>query len=274
MQNSSGTLRTSVRHPWPVRLWHWSTAAAVLLSLATGFLIFNIHPRLYWGEDGHAGMSALISLNAHDSDSKTPRFEWVVANHHWDVTRWMGVIDNEGSDQYVLIVAPPADFHFGGTRVWHFLSAWVLLATWVAYALYLAVGGRFARAWWPTRADTSVRNWAFELRQHLLLRRASREAAQRYNILQKVSYVLLFTVVFPGLILSGLTMSNSVTAAFPDLFVLFGGRQSARSIHFLFALMTFGFLLIHVFEVFVAGFGRTMRPMMTGRETHGGEPAL
>ena len=274
MQDPSEVLRTTLRHPWPVRLWHWSTAGAVLLSLATGFLIFNIHPRLYWGEDGHAGMPALVSLSARDADTQTPRFEWIVGRHHWDVTRWMGAIDKEGSDQYVLIVAPPADFQFGGTRVWHFLSAWVLSATWVAYALYLVIGGRFARAWWPTRADNSLRNWAFELRQHLLLRRASGAAARRYNIMQKVSYVLLFAVIFPGLILSGLTMSNSVTAAFPHLFGLFGGRQSARSIHFLLALSTLGFLLIHVFEVFVAGFGRTMRPMLTGRDIHPDEQAL
>jgi thiosulfate reductase cytochrome b subunit len=69
----------------------------------------------------------------------------------------------------------------------------------------------------------------------------------------------------PLLIVSGLTMSNSVTTAFPHLFTLFGGRQSARSIHFIAAMLLLAFILVHVFQVFVAGFFNLMRSMITGR---------
>ena len=267
--NSTKTTRTTVeilvRHPWPVRLWHWTNALAVTLSLVTGLLIFNIHPSLYWGEDGHAGMPSILSLSVSDPDPKMPRFELRVGSHRWDVTGLMGVIDNEGSDQYVLVAAPPADFQFGGTRVWHFMSAWILVTAWLAYALYIVAGGRLARFLWPTREDRSWRNLAYELRQHLLLKRARGEAAKRYNLLQKASYLIVVLVLMPTLILSGLTMSNSVTAVFPDLFFLFGGRQSARSIHFIAAALLLGFVVIHLLQVLVAGFFNSMRSMLTGR---------
>jgi thiosulfate reductase cytochrome b subunit len=267
--NSAKTTTTAaeiiVRHPWPVRLWHWTNALAVTLSLVTGLLIFNIHPSLYWGEDGHAGMPSILSLAVSDPDPKKPRFELRVGGHRWDVTGLMGVIDNEGSDQYVLVAAPPADFQFGGTRVWHFMSAWILVTAWLVYALYIVAGGRLARVLWPVREERSWRNLAYELRQHLLLKRARGEAAKRYNLLQKISYLIVVLVLMPTLILSGLTMSNSVTAVFPDLFSLFGGRQSARSIHFIAAALLLGFVLIHLLQVLVAGFFNSMRSMLTGR---------
>lgn len=237
----------------------------VSLSLVTGLLIFNIHPTLYWGEDGHAGMPSILALRARNPDSKTPRFELEVGSRHWDVTRFMGSIDNEGADQYVLVAAMPPDFHFGGTRIWHFTSAWLLAGTWLAYGLYLILGGRFARMLWPTAADRSVSNLIHELREHALLRRARGAAALRYNVLQKLSYLSVLFGLIPALILSGLTMSNSVTAVFPDLFSLFGGRQSARSIHFIAAAWLLGFVCVHIGEVFVAGFVASMRSMLTGR---------
>jgi thiosulfate reductase cytochrome b subunit len=254
-----------VRHPWPVRLWHWITALAVTLSLVTGLLIFNIHPSLYWGEDGHAGMPSILSLSVSDPDPKKPRFELRVGSRRWDVTGFMGVIDNEGSDQYVLIAAPPADFQFGGTRVWHFMSAWILVTAWLVYGLYVLLSGRLARVLWPTREDRTLRNFAYELRQHLLLKRARGDAAKRYNLLQKISYLMVVLVLIPALILSGLTMSNSVTAVFPDLFSLFGGRQSARSIHFITAALLLGFVVVHLLQVLVAGFFNSTRSMLTGR---------
>ncbi len=111
----------------------------------------------------------------------------------------------------------------------------------------------------------SARNIAGEFWQHLRLKRARGESARHYNLLQKASYLLVIFVLFPTLVLSGLTMSNAMTAAFPDLIALFGGRQSARSMHFLAAMLLVSFVLVHVFQVFVAGFFNMMRSMITGR---------
>ena len=256
---------TPVRHPWPVRLWHWLTALAFTLSLATGLLIFNIHPTLYWGNDGHAGMPSIAGLTVSDPNPQAPRFDLHIGRRHWDVTRWMGVIDDEGDDHYVLIAPYPSDFHFGGTRVWHFFAAWLLSLGWVLYALYLIGGGRFARSLWPERRDLGWRNVLHEIKQHLLLRPARGGAAARYNVLQKLSYLLVIFGLLPTLIITGLTMSNSMTAAFPELLDLFGGRQSARSLHFIAATLMVVFVAVHLLQVLIVGFFASTRSMITGR---------
>ena len=83
--------------------------------------------------------------------------------------------------------------------------------------------------------------------------------ALRYNALQKFAYLAVLLVLFPLMVLTGLTMSPGVTAAYPELFTLFGGRQSARTLHFLAACLLVLFLVVHVAQVFVGGAGNLMR---------------
>lgn len=254
------------RHPWVVRLWHWANAGAVVVLLMTGLLLFDIHPRLYWGDDGHAGMPAFLAVDAMDVTSATPRFSLQLGGHHWDVTGIIGTIVDEGdSGKYVLIANPPDDWQFGATRGWHFMFAWLLGLSLPAYALYLLVSGRLRDRLLPTRVELSARSIGHELSQHLRMRRARGEASRHYNILQKASYLSVIGVLIPLAILSGFTMSNAMTAVFPGLIALFGGHQSARSVHFMVAMLLGLFLLVHVFQVLVSGFTNLMRSMITGR---------
>jgi thiosulfate reductase cytochrome b subunit len=254
------------RHPWPVRIWHWANATAVIVLLLTGLLVFDIHPRLYWGDDGHEGMPAWAALSAADLNRAVPQTDLQIGSRHWDVTGVLGsVIDDGFGGKYLLAVAAPEDWDFGATRGWHFAFAWILAFSLLFYGLYLLASGRLAKVLLPVRSDLTMRSVAHEIWQHLRLRRARGEAARSYNLLQKVSYLVVIFILIPTLVLSGLTMSNAMTAAYPDLFVLFGGRQSARSIHFLTAMLLVLFVLVHVFQVFVAGFSRLMRSMITGR---------
>jgi len=154
---------------------------------------------------------------------------------------------------------------FGATRGWHFAFAWILGLSLPLYGLYLIGSGRLTKMLLPTRGDLELRSIANEFWQHLRLKRARGESARRYNLLQKASYLLVIFILIPLMVLSGLTMSNAITAAFPDLIALFGGRQSARSIHFLAAMLLVAFVLVHVFQVCVAGFFNLMRSMITGR---------
>jgi thiosulfate reductase cytochrome b subunit len=101
--------------------------------------------------------------------------------------------------------------------------------------------------------------------EHLRLRRARGEAARRYNSLQKIAYLLVIFVLIPGMVLSGLAMSNTLSAAWPALSELFGGHQSARSVHFIIALALVLFILVHLFQVVVSGFVNLTRSMITGR---------
>jgi thiosulfate reductase cytochrome b subunit len=100
---------------------------------------------------------------------------------------------------------------------------------------------------------------------HLRLHRRRGEKARRYNVLQKVSYLVVVFVLVPTAVVSGLTMSNTITAVFPQLFDLFGGRQSARTVHFLVTVMLVLFVLMHVFQIVVAGFINEVRSMISGR---------
>jgi thiosulfate reductase cytochrome b subunit len=257
------------RHPLPVRLWHWLNAVAIAVLLLTGLLLFDIHPRLYWGDDGHVGMPAFFSISAADRNSPVLQTELQIGSHHWDVSGMLGLAVDDGFGAKDFLVVPaPADWDFGATRGWHFLCAWVLVIGSLLYAIYLFASGRLAAKWWPTRGEMSWRGVAREFWQHLRLRRARGEAARHYNLFQKLSYLVVVFVLLPALLLSGLTMSNTVTTAFPDLFLLFDGRQGARSVHFFAAMLMLAFILVHVFQVFVAGFYGLMRSMITGRYRH------
>ena len=84
-------------------------------------------------------------------------------------------------------------------------------------------------------------------------------------MLQKISYMIVVFGLLPVMVLTGLTMSPAVTAAMPFLFDLFGGRQSARTIHFIVANLLVLFVLVHVIQVIVTGLVNNMRSMITGR---------
>ena len=90
-------------------------------------------------------------------------------------------------------------------------------------------------------------------------------AALRYNVLQKFAYLAVIGILLPGMILSGMTMSPALDAAMPWLLDLFKGRQTARSIHFIFAFSLVGFIAVHVAMVVLSGFWNNIRSMVTGK---------
>ena len=104
-----------------------------------------------------------------------------------------------------------------------------------------------------------------DIRDHARLRFPKGLQAARYNILQKFSYLGVLFGLLPLLVLTGLTMSPAMNAAWPWLLDLFGGRQSARSLHFIAAVLTLGFILVHLVMVVLAGPVNELRSMITGR---------
>jgi thiosulfate reductase cytochrome b subunit len=254
------------RHPWPVRLWHWTNALACIALLVTGALIFDIHPHLYWGDDGHEGMPAFLSLTSTGMSGTVPRTDLQIGSRHWDTTGILGkVLDDGDSGQYLLAFGAPDDWQFGATRGWHFLFAWVLGLSVPLYGSYLLWSRRLRAVWLPSRSELGLRSLASDLWQHLRLRRRRGEASRRYNVLQKLTYLAVLGLLMPLIVLTGFAMSNAMTAAFPHLLTVFGGRHSARSLHFLAALLMALFIVVHVLQVFVGGFSNLMRSMITGR---------
>ena len=260
------------RHPLPVRLWHWLTAATVMGMLFTGICILNVHPRLYWGEVGNEADPALIGLDAAGPAiaGQAAPATLTVGSAKFDVTGIMGVPFDFGNDgTYFMIFNAPESWHFGGLRAWHFALAWVLVIAALAYAFYLLLSGRLRRVWWPGAAQLTPAAIRQDVADHLRLRRGA--DAHSYNLLQKLAYLGVFGVLLPLIVLTGLTMSNAVTMRFPGLFSLFGGRESARTLHALGALLMLLFVLVHVFQSFVAGIVNQLRGMLTGYQRISGE---
>lgn len=250
-----------LRFPVPTRILHWLAAAAIFALLWSGFWIFNIHPRLYWGEVGYFGAPAVAEIVA-DTSTEPAQMAIRVGGASFDVTGIMGRVNRQ---PFVRIFNFPEGFQFGASRALHFTAAWVLVLSWLVYVYHLVSSGRLKNTWLPSRQELSPGNLGRDLVNHLKLRRPRGEAARQYNTLQKLSYLLVMFLLLPLVFLSGLTMSNSVTAAWPFLFDLFGGRQSARTLHFLFASLTVLFILVHVVQLFVVGFVNHLRAMITGR---------
>jgi thiosulfate reductase cytochrome b subunit len=262
-----------LRHRLPVRLWHWISVLAIVGLLFTGFCILNIHPRLYWGEVGNAYTSAVLSLESSEPGGPRPATHPAPAvlrfgNRQYDVTGRLGVVADAGGDGlYFLIANTPESWHFGAMRAWHFAIAWILVLGWMSYAIYLFVSGELRSRLLPQVSQLRPRAIANDVIKHLKLHRAAGEEAKSYNLLQKLSYLAVLFVLLPLMVFTGLTMSNAITARFPELYSLFGGRESARTIHFLCAFALVLFAVIHVVQLFVAGFFNEMRSMITGRFT-------
>jgi thiosulfate reductase cytochrome b subunit len=155
----------------------------------------------------------------------------------------------------------------GWGRNLHFLAGWILVLNGVAYLGLGVWTGHLRRALVPDRDQLTLGHLAKEVADHARLKAARGREALRYNAFQKLAYLVVVLILFPLMVLTGLTMSPGVTAAYPELFTLFGGRQSARTIHFIAACLLILFLVIHVGQMFVAGAGNLMRAMITGRFT-------
>ena len=150
-------------------------------------------------------------------------------------------------------------------RDWHFALAWLFAANGLVYLMFGLWSGHFRRDLAPAASELRPRRILAQVWDHVRLRTPRGEAAKRYNVLQKLAYIAVIFVLLPVMVLTGLTMSPAVTAAAPVLFDIFGGRQSARTIHFLAANLLVLFVLVHVVQVVISGAFNGMRSMITGR---------
>jgi thiosulfate reductase cytochrome b subunit len=100
---------------------------------------------------------------------------------------------------------------------------------------------------------------------HLRFEPPTEAEALSYNVLQRLTYLFVIFILFPLVIWTGLAMSPAFDSAIPATVTLLGGRQSARTLHFLVSLALVAFLFVHVFLVWRAGFISRMRAMITGK---------
>jgi len=224
------------RHSALVRVTHWITTLCFLALLVSGVEIVISHPRFYWGETGN--------------DLTTPLFKLPIPSSRALVPTGYG---------YVL---PDQN---GWSRYLHFQAAWVAVLTGLLYIIFGLFTGHFRKNLLPSKADISWRGFSAAIANHLRFERPSEAEAWSYNVLQRLTYLLVIFILFPLVIWTGLAMSPAFVSAVPATVTLLGGQESARTIHFFVSVALLLFLLVHVVMVCLAGFRSRMRAMVTGR---------
>lgn len=231
------------RHGAVTRIWHWINAVTVIVMFMSGLMILNAHPRFYWGNYGHERDDA-----------------WLI----------VGGIGQENFPRWLTI---PSNYNLADARLWHLSFAWVLVTGLAFYLIWGLLSGRWLRTYRLRFGDLSPAHLWHEISEHARLRFPTGAAALDYNTLQKLAYLGTLFVLLPLVVLTGMTMSPGLNAALPWLEILFGGRQSARSIHFLAASGLVLFFIVHIAMVLLAGPFNELRSMITGWYRLPAEPA-
>jgi thiosulfate reductase cytochrome b subunit len=254
------------RHRLPVRIMHWINVIALTILFMSGLNIFEAHPALYWGKSSYTGRPALLEIGAREDARGQPVGVTRVFGREFETTGVLGVhrtAEGISTDAFPSWLTIPSGRWLSMARSWHFFFAWVFLINGLCYVIYAIASRHLARDLWPTRED--LRGIGASIREHLRFRHAGGEAAKRYNVLQKLAYVIVIFVLLPLVILMGLAMSPRIDTVFAGWVDLFGGRQSARTIHFIVAWLLVAFVAIHVFQVIITGLWNNLRSMITGR---------
>ncbi len=224
------------RHALSTRLWHWVTAVSVIILLGSGLMILNAHGQLYWGEYG--------------ANYDRPWFKLIWFFDTARVPGWLTI---------------PSTYNLALARRWHLFFALVLGFALLAYMIVSLINRHFQRDLRIRRSELSRGHLIADFRSHLALRFHDPDNPRAYNIFQKISYAGVIFVLLPLVIFTGLAMSPGMNAAWPWLLDIFGGRQSARSIHFIVAMLLALFIIVHLALVILAGPLNELRSMLTGK---------
>lgn len=248
------------RHRLPVRISHWLNVPFLIILIMSGLQIFNAHPALYWGDRSDRD-KALLSIRPVDTESEEVKGVTTILGHQFDTTGVLGYSDGMKRAFPAWATVPSAKWLAMGRR-WHLFFAWLFVINGLIFTAYAFASRHATRDLAPTGNDW--RSIGKSLRDHLILKHPGGEEAKRYNVLQKLAYANILFIIAPLIVLTGLAMSPTIDTAFPWLLTIFGGRQAARTIHFVACFSFVGFILIHVVQVLLTGFFNNIRSMVTG----------
>jgi thiosulfate reductase cytochrome b subunit len=253
------------RHSATVRITHWVNALVLLVLLMSGLQIFNAHPALYLGEDSDFE-NPIMAMEAVE-EGETLKGVTTIFGYAIPTTGVFGAsgdaesgYDSHGFPWWSTL---PGYRNLAMGRRWHFFFAWLFLLNGLAYLIWSLSSGHLRRDLAPSRRELG--HIGASIREHARLKFPKGEEAKRYNVLQKLAYLLVALLLLPLMLLTGLAMSPGMDAAFPVLLDMFGGRQSARTIHFISASGIVLFVVVHLLMVVISGVWNNLRSMITGR---------
>jgi thiosulfate reductase cytochrome b subunit len=250
------------RHAVVVRMTHWIGVLCLAILLISGLQIFNAHPALYLGQSSDFTHPVASIATAQEGGREIG--VTTVFGHAFDTTGVLGLSGKANSDgqAFPAWITLPGYQDLATGRRWHFFFAWLLVFDAAVYLIYSLASGHVWRDLVP--ASGQLRHVGRSIIDHVRLRFPRGEDARHYNVLQRLAYLAILFIILPVLILTGLTMSPGLDAAFPFLTSLVGGRQSARTIHFICAFLVVAFAVVHVTMVLLSGAWNNMRAMITG----------
>lgn len=246
------------RHRLVTRVWHWVNALTVFVMLMSGMMIFNAHPALYWGQYGANDDPSWLEIGAEDQHGFLR-----IGSVSIPTTGVLGYAQGQEL-AFPPLVTIPTSYDLAAGRAWHFFFAWLLVVPTLLYWAWCAATRHLRRDLAPDRHELAPRHILRDILDHARLRFPTGDAARHYNVLQKLAYLSVLFVLLPAMALTGLAMSPGMDAGWPWLLAVFGGRQSARSIHFIAASGLAGFIVIHLTMVLLAGPWNEVRSMLTG----------
>lgn len=252
MTSHHNSTSENIRHKAWVKSSHWIITVSFLALVFSGFVIFMCHPRLYWGEVGNDLTPALFELPI----SRNYRHGgWEKATAFYDKT---------GS-----VISASRTYEIFNENGWgrslHFLAAWFLFLTGLVYLFAGIFSGHFWRHIVPKAKEFSLRLFWNDFKDHLRMRIPPATSGPHYGLLQKMTYMGVIFLVLPLIVVTGLTMSPRITASYPLLLDIFGGIQSARTIHFFASGVLVLFLLAHLTMIIKSGFKKHITAMTIGK---------
>ena len=249
------------RHNRITRTTHWINVLALVILVMSGFQIFNAHPHLYWGSTSEPDL-AFLSIAA-ASDGGEVRGFFRIYGWQFNTTGVLGVQHTEmgpAARAFPSWLTVPGYFWLAGGRRWHFFFAWIFALNGLLYVVYNIANGHLRKFLFTAKDVAGVPAMVL---YYLRIRKESPQQGD-YNPLQKLAYTGVFLVLTPLIMTSGMAMSPQLDTAFHWLPAMFGGRQSARSIHFILTFLFVGFTFGHVFMVLATGVLNNMRSMVSG----------
>ncbi len=249
------------RHTVLVRITHWINVVCITFLVMSGLQIFNAHPALYLGQQADFDRPILKMAARNTPDG--PVGETTILGHTFTTTGVLGLSNYNGTIAargFPAWATVPTYQDLATGRRWHFFFAWLFA---INGAVYLIASFINRHVWrdlvpsWRQLREIGPTVW-----HHMKLRFPHE---RDYNVLQKLTDLAMVIVVLPLIVLAGLTMSPGLDAAFPWLVDLFGGRQTARTIHFICATLVVLFIVVHVVLVLISGVWNNVRSMITGR---------
>ena len=258
------------RHTLLVRITHWINVVCILFLLMSGLQIFNATPGLYLGQKVDFA-HPIMSLTAENTPSG-PVGVTQVLGARFDTTGFLGLSSDGGqlsARGFPSWLTLPSYQDLATGRRWHFFFAWVFVINGAVYLIASLLNRHLWRDLVPSTRD--IRGIGGSIADHIRLRF---DHGRDYNVLQKLAYLLIVVLVLPLIVLAGMTMAPGLDSAFPWLVDLFGGRQTARTVHFIVASIIVLFVFVHLVMVLISGVWNNLRSMITGRyavqtgETH------